>query len=622
MKDIRECIQNIQGLVDYLQEQQDNTMNEGLKDIFNYLKTKFKKLVNYLKGFVAKMSGPYWVAVDNDGEILNATTPLTMAQAFADRLINTGNTLVAVGSVASRLTGCKTKPADALKLYGTGNSIGYWRTMLNESQSLKYNSIINEVKMANEDPAAKYNVVDTPLLKKRIKMALTKPNLAPLLIWGAPGIGKTAILRTVLDELPNGGEYSLIVKTLSNETPDNFTLPKYCEIEGQEKATDVPKDWLPVYKPTGNAAKDQELSDACGKGLLFIDELSRATSQVLNVILPLVNERIFNGYHLGKGWTIICASNRMEDEQYGEQANIGNALGNRFAQLYYEPTVKTWRQWAETQDYISPLLLQWLSLPETENMSGGKYFYWDQNDGNDSDQVTKIMCSPRSWTNAMRELAVYADTGKLEGWTLMDLYNEDKDIITLTLNQYIPAEAIDSFMAFLAVLNKVGNFEQFCDAVWHGNGSGAKLDNKSISAVAIPVCQLLVTYMHPDKHFPTAEEFNSLADWLVSQGSDQLVSYITDTLIAVYASELPTDNAALLFVGKPKLLSKPATTRDMFMKSTAMKQWLGKLSSKYGIVVDPETLDGYPDWSEGFMKIAKKYKDIFAQYKMNGMDIL
>ena len=67
---------------------------------------------------------------------------------------------------------------------------------------------------------------------------------------------------------------------------------------------------MPVYKPTGDAVKDNELDAACGKGLLFIDELSRASAQVLNVVLPLVNERRFNGYKLGSGWVIICASNR------------------------------------------------------------------------------------------------------------------------------------------------------------------------------------------------------------------------------------------------------------------------------------------------------------------------
>ena len=56
----------------------------------------------------------------------------------------------------------------------------------------------------------------------------------------------------------------------------------------------------------------------------FIDELSRATPQVLNVILPLINEGILNGYKLGSGWTIVCASNRREDDE--GQESIGNAL--------------------------------------------------------------------------------------------------------------------------------------------------------------------------------------------------------------------------------------------------------------------------------------------------------
>ena len=59
-------------------------------------------------------------------------------------------------------------------------------------------------------------------------MVLKNKKLAKLLIWGAPGIGKTAILMNVLEEMKSDfPNYQLICKTLSNETPDNFTLPKY-----------------------------------------------------------------------------------------------------------------------------------------------------------------------------------------------------------------------------------------------------------------------------------------------------------------------------------------------------------------------------------------------------------
>lgn len=526
MNDIRESFYDVKTLSEALWESQ---LDEGMKEIFATIKSKFKAAYEYLKGIVVK-AGSYFLPVDKDGNIQPCISPLTAGQAYVDKLINPNNTLIVLDRAGARITGLKTKYDDAKGLYGNGDSREYWRRALKECQDLKdINSVneekINEVKLQNQDPQAKYNViVDNDMLKKRIKMALKNKQLARLMIWGAPGIGKTAILMNVLDEMKKDfPDYRLIVKTLSNETPDNFTLPKYVvDEEGQDKATDVPKTWLPVYKPTGNPKMDMELDEKCGKGMLFVDELSRATPQVLNVILPLINEGIFNGYHLGSGWTIIAASNRAEDEMSG-QAEIGNALANRFAQVYYEPTVKTWRKWADDQNFISPLLLQWLSMPESENMSGGKYYYMDPNEDMSSGDVTKLMCTPRAWTNAMRELACYSETGTLEGFTIFDI---DKDILAMTLNQYIPSDAVDSFLAFLHVISKIGNFDAVVHDVWKNGGKNFKMDKKDLNLITLPLAQLVCT-AHADK-LPTEEEFKNLGEWLVAQNSDQLASYTLD----------------------------------------------------------------------------------------------
>ena len=466
---------------------------------------------------------------------------------------------------------------------------------------------INEVKMHTEDPQAKYNIIcDNDMLVKQIEMVIKNKNLARLLIMGAPGIGKTASLLAVIDTMKKKfPDYRLIVKTLSNETPDNFTLPKYVEIDGQEKATDVPKTWLPVYRPTGDPAKDAELDEACGSGLLFIDELSRATPQVLNVILPLVNEGMFNGYKLGSNWTIICASNRAEDEMSG-QADIGNALANRFAIVYYEPTVKTWSDWAKKQNYISPLVLQWLNMPETENMSGAKFFYMDPNEDMEDGGVTKLMCTPRSWTNAMRELALYSETGSLEGFSIFDI---PTNILTFTLNKYIPSAAIDSLMSFLHVISKIGNFDAAVEAVWQNGGSGLKIDKKDLGLVSLPLAQLIVS-AHA-KELPTEKEVDNLAKWLISTGSDQLTSYVLDVFKEVFCGMLySTDLKDGCFLLADYIKKADKQKRAMF--ESAYKPFL----TKWGI-----TLDTMPDWSKALMELSKKYKDSF-NIKINGKDAL
>lgn len=600
MKHISESFKNSLSIAQMVEQ---NHIDEGLKDVFNSIKAKFKKAWEYLKGFVIK-AGSYFIPVKEDGEMMNCISPLTSGQAYKDGLINKSNTFVCLDKIGSRIVGLKTDLKQAQELYGSGNSIKYWQKIIKECAENSDKSI-NEVKLHTEDPEAKYNIIcDNDMLKTHIKMVLKNKRLARLMIWGAPGIGKTAILNTVLEEMKTEfPDYSLIVKTLSNETPDNFTLPKYVEVNGQEKAADIPKTWLPVYNPTGDPEEDAKADEACGKGLLFVDELSRATPQVLNVILPLVNEGVFNGYQLGSGWTIICASNRAEDEMSG-QADIGNALANRFKQVYYEPTVNTWRKWADKQNFISPLLLQWLSMPESENMSGGKFFYMDPNEDMDNAGATKLMCTPRSWTNAMRELAEYSNTGTLEGFTIFDI---PRDVLAMTLNSYVPASAVDAFLSFLEVISKIGDFDAAVYDVWNNGGKNLKIDKKNLLLIMLPISQLICS-AHSDK-LPTTEEFVNLANWVKDQNSSSLASYVLDVFKNIFVGDA-LQQQDLLFIVHAKIKRDP----DM---AGPIKSHFKKFTDKWGV-----KFEELPDYMDGLKILQKKYGNDFAAASIGGIDLL
>ena len=593
MRNIKECFNNTRSLQEMVNE---DRIDEGLRDWFNVVKRKFSQAWQYLRGVISKF-GTYFVPVDDEGNVMGAIAPPTAGQAYKEGVINKNNTYVMLDKEGSKIVGLRSNPKDALKMYGGGNSLKYWAVMESE---LSDEDMINEVKLQSEDPEAKYNrICDNKELVEEIIMHIEHPELAKLLIWGAPGIGKTAIVMAVVDSIKKSKpNYNVIFKTLSNETPDNFTLPKYIEVDGQEMATDVPKTWLPVYKPTGDAKKDAKLDENCGEGLLFIDELSRATPQVLNVILPLVNEGVFNGYKLGSGWTIVCASNRAEDEMSG-QTSIGNALANRFDQVFYEPTVHTWVEWAKTQNYMSPLLLQWLSMPESETMSGGKFFYMDPNEDIDDAGSTTLMCTPRSWDKAMRKLAVYANTASLEGFKIADIPNR---IIQRALNTAgIPSQAIDSFVAFLEVIRSIGDFDSMVNDVWK-TGKGKAIDKKNLNKVALPLAQLLCT-AH-SKELPTSNEFTNFAKWLVAQKSDQLASYALDVYQEMFVGEVSKEiRGAFFYLGKKIKANGPDDAKLAIYKN-AFTPVLAKWNIKFEDMVDY-------DYSEGLKTIVGTYKESF-----------
>ena len=153
MKNIQEKFDGIQSITEYINDNMEANVSEGLKDIFNAVKAKFKKAWEYLKGIVVK-AGSYILPVDDNGEVIPAISNLTAGQAYVDGAINTSSTFVKMDKAGAKITGCKTKFEDALKLYGSGDSRKYWLRMLNENNKLEL-ADINEVRLQNADPQAK-----------------------------------------------------------------------------------------------------------------------------------------------------------------------------------------------------------------------------------------------------------------------------------------------------------------------------------------------------------------------------------------------------------------------------------------------------------------------------------
>ena len=111
MKQIKECLTEIQDITPYLKGEEK--IDEGLKDVFNYVKSKFKQAFMYLKGLVAKV-GAYFVPVTDEGLVLPAVSPLTAGSAYVGGYINTASTFVKMDKEGAKITGCKTNYDDTL----------------------------------------------------------------------------------------------------------------------------------------------------------------------------------------------------------------------------------------------------------------------------------------------------------------------------------------------------------------------------------------------------------------------------------------------------------------------------------------------------------------------------
>ncbi|MEU1846299.1 AAA family ATPase [Micromonospora sediminicola] len=139
----------------------------------------------------------------------------------------------------------------------------------------------------------------------------------PVLLWGAPGIGKTAALTQLAAAL----DLPLTTVIASVHEPSDFAgLP----VVGDDPATQgvpmAPPDWAVRLV-------------RAGRGLLFLDELSTAPPAVQAALLRLVLERRVGSLRLPPEVRIVAAANPRSAAADGWE--LSPPLANRFVHLQW-----------------------------------------------------------------------------------------------------------------------------------------------------------------------------------------------------------------------------------------------------------------------------------------------
>lgn len=280
----------------------------------------------------------------------------------------------------------------------------------------------------------------------------------PLLIWGAPGIGKTAIIESIAEEYFGSNAKSarhIIDYDLMTMAPEDFFLPT---VQGKTENGDVGPDTrsvripdapLPLYKiddPDGDA----KANGPDGKGgIIFFDEIARCSSPVQNVCLKLINERRIGEWKLGSKWVMIAAANREGDDETGTY-KFSSTLGNRFKQINYAPQFGDWNDWAgnavdeEGEFVVSREILAFVRF------NHDKYFYnLDPEVKAAEGGSNTIFASPRAWTNASSSVQVRSKRAAKEGRRMAD--TEIEKIVSSLVGK----DAGSAYIGFLRMMKKI-----------------------------------------------------------------------------------------------------------------------------------------------------------------------
>jgi hypothetical protein len=98
-----------------------------------------------------------------------------------------------------------------------------------------------------------------------------------------------------------------------------------------------------------------------GQGILFLDELNRASRDVMAAAFQLVLDRRLGEYELPQGWSIVCAGNFTHGEDYHVE-QLDAAFRDRFCHLIVSSgsaTYDEWCQWAcEQFSDLAPNVIQ------------------------------------------------------------------------------------------------------------------------------------------------------------------------------------------------------------------------------------------------------------------------
>ena len=175
------------------------------------------------------------------------------------------------------------------------------------------------------NPILKTKIMKAPDLINILKVAMI--NNLRVLIPGAPGIGKSEIVKQIAKEL----NYEiLILHPVVSDPVDYKGFPF------------VAKDGKADFVPFGNLLK---MIQADKPLIVMFDDLAQAASSVQCAVMQILLERSINGVKISDHVRFVAATNRRKDN--AGAGNLITPLLNRFSTIVeLEADANAWCQWA------------------------------------------------------------------------------------------------------------------------------------------------------------------------------------------------------------------------------------------------------------------------------------
>ena len=243
----------------------------------------------------------------------------------------------------------------------------------------------------------------------------------PVFLLGAPGIGKTAIMAQVAEELGIG----LVSYSMTHHTRQSaLGLPFIVHREYRTgDAFDVSEYTMSEIIASVYDYMEQSGLDA---GILFLDEINCVSETLYPSMLQFLQFKTFGRHKVPDGWIVVCAGNPPEYNRSVHEFDIVTL--DRLRKIDVQPSFEAWRSYARDRA-VHPAITTYLQVRPDD-------FYLVE-----STPEGKSFVSARSWS----ELS-----------TLITLYEQlDLPVDESVISQYLQhAEIAERFASYYELFKK------------------------------------------------------------------------------------------------------------------------------------------------------------------------
>lgn len=230
----------------------------------------------------------------------------------------------------------------------------------------------------------------------------------PIFLLGAPGIGKTAIMEQIAQELG----LALVSYSMTHHTRQSaLGLPFIRQKQYGDLKADVSE-----YTMSEIIASIYDTMEESGvkEGILFLDEINCVSETLAPSMLQFLQYKVFGKHKVPEGWVVVTAGNPPEYNKSVREFDV--VTMDRLKVLTVEADYETWKKYAKERN-IHSAILSFLDLKK-------EYFYHMETTVNGRAYVTA-----RGWEDLSQIIMMYEEEGLKVDENLVEQYLRSDTIV-------------------------------------------------------------------------------------------------------------------------------------------------------------------------------------------------